>query len=69
MRLMRKIVDKWVAEKTTEEVVDQLVEIGVPVGAVMDLDEAQISPQAVARGMFVKVQHPVMGRLSSPGSP
>ncbi len=64
-----KIVDKWVAEKTTEEVVDQLVEIGVPVGAVVDLDEAQISPQAEAREMFVKVQHPVFGEIIEPGFP
>ena len=64
-----KIVDKWVAEKTTEEVVDQLVEIGVPVGAVVDLDEAQISPQAEAREMFVKVQHPVLGEIIEPGFP
>ena len=64
-----KIVDKWVADKTTEEVVDQLVEIGVPVGAVVDLDEAQISPQAEAREMFVKVQHPVLGEIIEPGFP
>ena len=64
-----KIVDKWVADKTTEEVVDQLVEVGVPVGAVVDLDEAQISPQAEAREMFVKVQHPVLGEIIEPGFP
>ena len=60
---------KWVAERTTDEVVEELVKIGVPVGAVMDLEEAQRSPQAVAREMFVKVDHPVMGEIVEPGFP
>ncbi len=62
-------VEKWVSNKTTQEVVDALDKIGVPVGAVMDLDEAQNSEQAVAREMFVKVQHPVMGEIVEPGFP
>lgn len=62
-------VEKWVSERTTQEVVDALDKIGVPVGAVMDLDEAQRSEQAVAREMFVKVQHPVMGEIVEPGFP
>jgi CoA:oxalate CoA-transferase len=60
---------KWVAERTTDEVVEELVKIGVPVGAVMDLEEAQKTPQAVAREMFVKVEHPVMGEIVEPGFP
>jgi crotonobetainyl-CoA:carnitine CoA-transferase CaiB-like acyl-CoA transferase len=62
-------VNKWVAEKTTDEVVDALDKIGVPVGAVMDLTQVQKSPQAVAREMFVKVDHPVMGEIIEPGFP
>jgi crotonobetainyl-CoA:carnitine CoA-transferase CaiB-like acyl-CoA transferase len=64
-----EIVDKWVSGKTTDEVVDILDKIGVPVGAVMNLDEVQRSPQAIAREMFVKVEHPVMGEIVEPGFP
>lgn len=67
--LTPELVDKWVKEKTTDEVVKILAEIGVPVAAVMDLDEVQVSPQALARDMFVKVDHPKMGEIVQPGFP
>jgi crotonobetainyl-CoA:carnitine CoA-transferase CaiB-like acyl-CoA transferase len=67
--LTPEIVDKWVKEKTTDEVVEVFAEIGVPVAAVMDLDEVQASPQAKAREMFVKIDHPTMGEIVQPGFP
>ena len=67
--LVPETVNEWVADKTTDEVVDALDKIGVPVGAVMDLAQVQKSPQAVAREMFVKVDHPVMGEIIEPGFP
>jgi crotonobetainyl-CoA:carnitine CoA-transferase CaiB-like acyl-CoA transferase len=67
--LTPEVVDNWVKEKTTDEVVKILAEIGVPVAAVMDLDEVQASPQAIAREMFVKVNHPKMGEMVQPGFP
>jgi crotonobetainyl-CoA:carnitine CoA-transferase CaiB-like acyl-CoA transferase len=67
--LEREIVDAWVAERTTSEVVQLLEETGVPVGEVLDLDKAQNSPQAKARDMFVKVVHPVLGEIIEPGFP
>lgn len=67
--LTPEIVDKWVKEKTTDEAVEVFAEIGVPVAAVMDLDEVQASPQAKAREMFVKIDHPTMGEIVQPGFP
>jgi len=67
--LTPELVDGWVKEKTTDEVVDILAETGVPVSAVLDLDEVQASPQAEAREMFIKVNHPTMGELVQPGFP
>lgn len=67
--LNESMIDEWIAVKTTEEIVNQLVEVGVPVGKVMDLDEAQNTPQAKARNMFVKVVHPVLGEIVEPGFP
>lgn len=67
--LDNETVDNWVANKTVDTVVDVLEKIGIPVGKVMDLDEAQNSPQAVAREMFVKVIHPVLGEIIEPGFP
>jgi crotonobetainyl-CoA:carnitine CoA-transferase CaiB-like acyl-CoA transferase len=67
--LEAEVVNKWTKEKTTDEVVDILEKTGVPVSAVMDLDEVQASPQALAREMFVKVNHPTMGEIIEPGFP
>ncbi|MFA9494502.1 MAG: CaiB/BaiF CoA transferase family protein [Candidatus Bathyarchaeota archaeon] len=67
--LTPEIVDKWVKERTTDDVVETLEKTGVPVAAVMDLDEVQASPQAKAREMFVKVNHPTMGEIIEPGFP
>jgi crotonobetainyl-CoA:carnitine CoA-transferase CaiB-like acyl-CoA transferase len=67
--LTQEIVDKWVKERTTNDVVETLEKTGVPVAAVMDLDEVQASPQAKAREMFVKVNHPTMGETIEPGFP
>ena len=67
--LMPEFVDKWVKERTTDDVVEILEKTGVPVAAVMDLDEVQSSPQAEAREMFVKVNHPTMGEIIEPGFP
>jgi crotonobetainyl-CoA:carnitine CoA-transferase CaiB-like acyl-CoA transferase len=67
--LTPEVVDKWVKEKTTDEVVNIFAEIGVPVSAVMDLDEVQASPQAKAREMFVTVDHPTLGEIVQPGFP
>ena len=67
--LTQEIVDKWVKERTTDDVVETLEKTGVPVAAVMDLDEVQTCPQAKAREMFVKVNHPTMGETIEPGFP
>jgi len=67
--LTPEFVNSWVKERTTDDVVEILEKIGVPVAAVMDLDEVQASPQAEAREMFVKVNHPTMGEIIEPGFP
>ncbi|MBD3204780.1 CoA transferase [Candidatus Bathyarchaeota archaeon] len=67
--LLPEVVDQWVRERTTDEVVTLLEEAGVPVGPVLNLDEVLESPQAKAREMFVKVEHPVAGEMTQPGFP
>lgn len=67
--LIPEFVNSWVKERTTDDVVEILEKTGVPVAAVMDLDEVQTSPQALAREMFVKVKHPTMGEIIEPGFP
>ncbi len=67
--LTPEVVNKWVKDRTTDDVVETLEKTGVPVAAVMDLDEVQACPQAEAREMFVNVNHPTMGEIIEPGFP
>jgi len=67
--LTEAVVKDWVKSRTTDEVVHILAETGVPVGEVRDLDQVQACPQAAAREMFVKVNHPTLGEITEPGFP
>jgi len=67
--LTNEVLRDWVAEHTVEEVVEFMTEAGVPVAPVLDLDQAMENEQALAREMFVKVAHPVLGETIEPGFP
>jgi CoA:oxalate CoA-transferase len=67
--LTTEVLREWVAEHTVEEVVEFMTETGVPVAPVLDLDQAMENEQALAREMFVKVDHPVLGETIEPGFP
>jgi len=67
--LTTEVLKEWVAEHTVEEVVEFMTETGVPVAPVLDLDQAMENEQALAREMFVKVDHPVLGETIEPGFP
>ncbi len=67
--LVMEFVEEWVAERTVNEVVDILSKIGVPVGAVLNIDQVIESEQAKAREMFVNVDHPLLGTFPFPGFP
>lgn len=65
--LTTEAIAAWVAERTVDEVVELLVEAGVPVAPVYDLDGVLANEHARAREMFVKVEHPVLGETTMPG--
>ncbi len=65
--LTNEALREWVAEHTVEEVVEFMTEAGVPAAPILDLDQAMENEQALAREMFVKVDHPVLGETIEPG--
>jgi crotonobetainyl-CoA:carnitine CoA-transferase CaiB-like acyl-CoA transferase len=67
--LEEEVVQRWVEERTVDEVVKLLSEAGVPVAPVNDLDQAMTNEQALARDMFVRVDHPTLGETKMPGFP
>ncbi len=56
-------------ERTSEEWLALLAERGVPAGPVNDVPTAFADPQAVARGVVVDVEHPVLGTVRHIASP
>ena len=65
----REILERWVSERTVQEVVDALVEADVAVAPVLNIDEVVEEPHLVARGIFTEVEHPKLGRIKVPTYP
>ncbi|KYH36235.1 MAG: carnitine dehydratase [Candidatus Bathyarchaeota archaeon B23] len=62
-------LERWVAERTVEEVVDALVEVDVPVAPILQIDQTLEDPQVRARGIIKAVEHPTAGAVRLPGFP
>jgi formyl-CoA transferase/CoA:oxalate CoA-transferase len=55
--------------RTYEEWEELLIKNGIPVGAINNLAEVSEHPQVKARGSFVELEHPRVGRLRVAGVP
>ena len=63
------IINEAMLQKTTAEWVDILNEMGVPAGPVQDIAQVAADPQVNHRGMFVEMEHPVLGPVRFTGNP
>jgi crotonobetainyl-CoA:carnitine CoA-transferase CaiB-like acyl-CoA transferase len=63
------IIERWTSRHTKAEVVRALAEGGVPAAPVNDVSEMIADPQVKAREMFVEVDHPRFGSLTTTGTP
>ncbi|HEY4190256.1 MAG TPA: CoA transferase [Candidatus Limnocylindrales bacterium] len=66
---LRPILASRFAARTTADWVTTLDEADIPFGPINDVAAAFASPQAVARGMTVDVEHPVLGAVRQVGLP
>ena len=57
------IIEDWAAEKTVQQVVDQLSQIGIPTAPIWSVAEAVSSEQAQHRQLISEFQHPLYGTL------
>jgi crotonobetainyl-CoA:carnitine CoA-transferase CaiB-like acyl-CoA transferase len=65
----RGVVEEWTSERTVGEVVEILVETGIPVAPIQNFDQVMVNEQALHRDMFVEVDHPSLGKTLMPGFP
>lgn len=66
---VRVIVEKWVASKTVNEAVDELLAVGVPAAPINDIAQVVNDPHTAAREMFVDIEHPAAGMTKLTGNP
>jgi len=62
-------LEKWVAERTAQDVIEVLTGTGVPVAPVYGVNEIVDDPQVKHRGVIVSVEHPEAGTVKSPNFP
>ena len=66
---IKPLVEAWTMTQTVDEVVDKMLAAGVPASPINTLDRLVVDPHiAVAREMFVDVEHPKAGRTKLTGA-
>lgn len=63
------LVQEWTLERSAEEVMNLLQGVGIAAGVVQDAADLARDPQLKARDFFVELEHPVLGKNISDGSP
>lgn len=67
---LKEIIEDWLGDMTCEEALALLNKIGIPASPILSIDQVVVDPHiAVAREMFVQVDHPVAGKQTITGSP
>ena len=67
--ILRPIIERWAAERTSHEVTVLLSDAGVPSGPVQDVAQLFDDPQVAVREMLIDIDDPVVGRLTVAGNP
>ncbi len=65
---VKQIIEEWTKTKTVAELVDELLEAGIPAAPIYTIAQVTQDPHiAGAREMFVEINHPKAGRLKLTG--
>jgi len=66
---LKPIIAEWSKEKTVEEILNILINAGVPVGEVNTIDKIIDDPNIKLREMIVEVEHPLAGKVKITDTP
>ena len=64
-----RLIAAWTSTRAVQDVVGQLVAVGIPAAEVVVPGEVADNPQLRARGFFEPLQHPVVGNYEIPSLP
>lgn len=67
--LVRPTIEEWTVQRTTEEIVNLLIEKGVPVAPVHTVEDLFKCRHIQAREMLVDLVHPIAGKVKAVGVP
>lgn len=66
---LKPIIDNWTKDKKIDDIVDLLLEAGIPAAPINTIDRVARDPHiAGAREMFVELEHPVAGNMKVTGN-
>ena len=65
----KEFIGERVKEMDRDEAVEHFVGLGLPCAPVFHVDETVADPHLAARGMFVEVEHPLVGTVKVPNFP
>lgn len=65
---LRPLIEDWTRTFDAAELVDKLVNLGIPAGPINSVSDLVRDPQLAARDMFCHLDHPVAGPLTVTGS-
>jgi crotonobetainyl-CoA:carnitine CoA-transferase CaiB-like acyl-CoA transferase len=65
----QEVFDRIISEKTRDELIEFMVEVGLPVAPVYDLWEIEKDPHVKARNMIIDLDHPRAGSIKSVNFP
>ncbi|MFH1879371.1 MAG: CoA transferase [Bacillota bacterium] len=68
--IQKSYIETWTMKHTVEEVTDIALSNGIPAGPIFDVGQITRDEHiAVAREMFVDIEHPVIGKMKVNGNP
>lgn len=61
---LKDIIEEWTSVRKIDDIVEQLLAVGIPVGPINTIDRVATDPHiAGAREMFVECEHPIAGTV------
>ncbi|MDO5711849.1 MAG: CoA transferase [Micrococcales bacterium] len=63
------LIDEAIASWTIEDLLAKLAKLGIPSGKVRTIDEVYEWDQVSSQHLLMRVEHPVLGEITVPGSP
>ncbi len=66
---LKPIISKWTKNISSESIISQLNEAGIPVGNVNNVEDIIHDPNIKLRDMLVDIEHPVAGKMTIVNSP